>query len=91
MNIRNFDELAKKFTGPFVSSKPLNKKLATLINIGQQSHESLRDYVTRFTNESFPVQDLNDQVTKATFINGLLPDKLTSQFHEKCLETLDEL
>lgn len=61
------------------------------MNIKQQSHESLRDYVTQFTNESLQVQDLNDQVTVAAFINGLLPDRLTSHFHEKYLETLDEL
>lgn len=61
------------------------------MDIKQRSEESLRDYLTHFTNESLQVSDPNDQVTIVAFFSGLLSGRLTIQFHEDYLESLDDI
>lgn len=66
-----------KFIHKFVSSHPMIKISAYLMNIHQVSSESLRSYIQNFYDESVQIFNLDKQVTIATFTNGLVVEPST--------------
>ena len=82
-SISNLGELVKRFLHRFVSSRPMTRISIYLLNIQQNSGESLRSYVQRFHEKSVQIPDLNAQVTIAAFTHGLVAEVFNTGIHKK--------
>ncbi|XP_027070680.2 uncharacterized protein [Coffea arabica] len=90
-SIFSLDELVDRFIHRFVSSRPVTKTSAYLLNIQQAPGESLRLYVQRFNEENVQIPDQNEQVTIAAFTNGLIVGTFHIEIHWDYPRTLREL
>ncbi|XP_027181965.1 uncharacterized protein LOC113780356 [Coffea eugenioides] len=90
-SISSFTQLARQFSAQFVSSRAYSKSTAHLMTIQQKAEESLREYMVRFNNESLQVQDRDDKVVMAAFINGLRKQKLYTELVERPPKTVREM
>ncbi|XP_071920582.1 uncharacterized protein [Coffea arabica] len=84
-------ELMERFLHRFVSFRPTTRTSAYLLNMQQNSGESLRSYVQRFNEESMQIPDPNEQVTIVTFTHGLVARVFNTGIHKKYPGTLYEL
>ncbi|XP_057747080.1 uncharacterized protein LOC130966309 [Arachis stenosperma] len=76
--ITGFDEFAKLFINHFAASKIYVRDSDYLSTIKQGQHESLKDYIMRFTEAAMQIPDLNPEVQLHAIKSGLRPGK----FHE---------
>nr|XP_027086729.1 uncharacterized protein LOC113708473 [Coffea arabica] len=83
-------ELVDKFLHRFISSRPTIKTSAYLLNIQQNSGESLRTYVQRFQDKNVQILDPKEQVTIAAFTNRLTAGVFNTGAHKKFPRTLRE-
>ncbi|XP_015964301.1 uncharacterized protein LOC107488120 [Arachis duranensis] len=74
-SITSFDEFAKLFINHFATSKIYVGDLDYLSTIRQGQHESLKDYMTRFTTVAMEIPDLNPEVQLHAIKSGLRPGK----------------
>ncbi|XP_071909560.1 uncharacterized protein [Coffea arabica] len=90
-SISSLDELIDRFIHRFVSSRPITKTSAYLLNLQQGQGESLRSYAQRFNEENVQIPDQNEQVTLAAFTNGLVAGLFNTEIHRDYPRTLHEL
>ncbi|XP_027156819.1 uncharacterized protein LOC113757958 [Coffea eugenioides] len=90
-SISSLDELIDRFIHRFVSSRPITKTSAYLLNLQQGQGESLRSYAQRFNKENVQIPDQNEQVTIAAFTNGLVAGIFNTEIHRQYPRTLREL
>ncbi|XP_027156081.1 uncharacterized protein LOC113756723 [Coffea eugenioides] len=90
-SISSLDELIDRFIHRFVSSRPITKTSAYLLNLQQGQGESLRSYAQRFNEENVQIPDQNEQVTIAAFTNGLVAGIFNTEIHRQYPRTLREL
>ncbi|XP_071939899.1 uncharacterized protein [Coffea arabica] len=90
-SISSLDELIDRFIHRFVSSRPITKTSAYLLNLQQAPGESLRSYVQRFNEENVQIPDQHEQVTIAAFTNGLIAGIFNTEIHRDYPRTLREL
>ncbi|XP_071919055.1 uncharacterized protein [Coffea arabica] len=90
-SISSLDELIDRFIHRFVSSRPITKTSAYLLNLQQGQGESLRSYTQRFNEENVQIPDQNEQVTIAAFTNGLVAGIFNTEIHREYPRTLREL
>ncbi|XP_071905664.1 uncharacterized protein [Coffea arabica] len=90
-SISSLDELIDRFIHRFVSSRPITKTSAYLLNLQQGQGESLCSYVQRFNEENVQIPDQNEQVTIAAFTNGLVAGIFNTEIHRQYPHTLREL
>ncbi|XP_072066756.1 uncharacterized protein [Arachis hypogaea] len=74
-SITNFDEFAKMFINHFAASKIYVRDSDYLSTIKQGQHESLKDYITRFTTAAMEIPDLKPEVQLHAIKSGLQPGK----------------
>ncbi|XP_027102611.2 uncharacterized protein [Coffea arabica] len=90
-SISTLGELVERFLHRFISSRPTTRTSTYLLNLQQNSGESLRSYVQRFHDESVQIPDPNEQVTIAAFTHGLVSGVFNTKIHKKYPRTLHEL
>ncbi|XP_071926066.1 uncharacterized protein [Coffea arabica] len=90
-SISSLDELIDRFIHRFVSSRPITKTSAYLLNLQQGQGESLRSYTQRFNEKNVQIPDQNEQVTIAAFTNGLVAGIFNTEIHREYPRTLREL
>ncbi|XP_027178054.1 uncharacterized protein LOC113777217 [Coffea eugenioides] len=90
-SISSLYELIDRFIHRFVSSRPITKTSAYLLNLQQAPGESLRSYVQRFNKENVQIPDQNEQVTIAAFTNGLIAGIFNTKIHRDYPRTLRKL
>ncbi|XP_027156893.1 uncharacterized protein LOC113758061 [Coffea eugenioides] len=90
-SISSLDELAYRFIHRFVSSRPVTKTSAYLLNLQQAPGELLRSYVQRFNEKNMQIPDQNEQVTIAAFTNGLIAGIFHTEIHRNYPRSLREL
>ncbi|XP_071909636.1 uncharacterized protein [Coffea arabica] len=90
-SISSLDELIDRFIHRFVSSRPITKTSAYLLNLQQGQGESLRSYAQRFNDENVQIPDQNEQVTLAAFTNVLVAGTFNTEIHRDYPRTLREL
>ncbi|XP_057719345.1 uncharacterized protein LOC130933745 [Arachis stenosperma] len=74
-SITSFDEFAKMFINHFAASKIYVRDSDYLRIIKQGQHESLKDYMTRFTMAAMEIPDLNPKVQLHAIKSDLRPRK----------------
>ena len=63
--------MGEKFISHFISNIAHKKTFITLMFIKKRQDEPLKEFVTRFNNETLQVKDFDHTITIATFTNGL--------------------
>ncbi|XP_025625714.1 uncharacterized protein [Arachis hypogaea] len=89
-SINNFDEFAKIFINHFAASKIYVRDSDYLSTIKQGQHESLKDYMTRFTTAAMEIPDLNPEVQLHAIKSGLRPGKFQEAIAVAKPKTLEE-
>ncbi|XP_016205937.1 uncharacterized protein LOC107646254 [Arachis ipaensis] len=89
-SISSFDEFAKLFINHFSASKIYVRDSDYLSTIKQGQHESLKDYMTRFTIAAMKIPDLNPEVQLHAIKSGLWPGKFQEVIAVAKLKTLEE-
>ncbi|XP_016168978.1 uncharacterized protein LOC107611581 [Arachis ipaensis] len=74
-SITSFDEFAKLFINHFAASKIYVRDSDYLSTIKQRQHESLKDYMTRFTTAAMKIPNPNPKVQLPAIKSGLRPGK----------------
>ena len=82
-SISIFKKLRKKFVSHFKNSIAHKKTSITLMSIRQRQDEPLREFVTRFNNETLQVKDFNHIVAIAAFTNDLRDKDFTKSLIKK--------
>ena len=67
----SFKELNTQFASHFIGGHRYKKSTACLMNIKQQEDETLRSYITHFNKKAFSINEADDKILVAAFINGL--------------------
>src|SRR3984885_6032192 len=70
-SIQSSQELGTKFIFHFLGTRKQSKPSTYLFTIKQRSTEGLKDYASRFNQESLTVTDLNEGVAVAAFMEGV--------------------
>ncbi|XP_015961501.2 uncharacterized protein LOC107485479 [Arachis duranensis] len=89
-SITSFDEFVKMFINHFAASKIYVRDSDYLITINQGLHESLKDYMTRFTTAAMEIPDLNPEVQLHAIKSGLQPGKFQEAIAVAKPKTLEE-
>ncbi|XP_057747798.1 uncharacterized protein LOC130966992 [Arachis stenosperma] len=88
--ISSFDEFAKLFINHFAASKIYVRDSDYLSAIKQGQHESLKDYMTRFTEAAMEIPDLNPEVQLHAIKSGLWLGKFQEAIAVAKPKTLEE-
>ena len=74
-SINTFKELSAQFTSHFIGGHRYKRSTACLMSIKQREDKMLRSYITRFNKEAFSIDEADDKILVAVFINGLRKGK----------------
>ena len=61
------------------------------MNIKQCEDETLRSYITRFNKEAFSIDEADDKILVAAFINGLQKGKFLFSLYKNDPKTMSEV
>ena len=67
------------------------KSTACLMSIKQREDETLRSYISRFNKEAPSINEADDKILVATFINGLRKGKFLFSLYKNDLKTMSEV
>jgi hypothetical protein len=73
-SIDNFDTLRRQFMNQFLAVRRRKKNPAYLLSLVQEKEEPLKDYLHRFNQEKFTVENLDDQTILSALMNGIKAD-----------------
>ena len=73
--ISSLKELSAQFALHFIGGHRYKKSTACLISIKQQECETLRSYITHFNKKALSIDEVDDKILMATFINGFRKGK----------------
>ena len=82
-SISTFKDLGEMFASHFISSVTHKKTSITLMSIHQRQDELLREFVTRFNNETLQVKDSDHTIAIAVFTNGVKNKDFTRSLTKK--------
>ena len=74
-SISTFKELNAQFTTHFIEGHRYKKSTACLMSIRQWEDETLRSYISRFNKEALSIDEADDKILVAAFMNGLRKGK----------------
>ncbi|XP_075658841.1 uncharacterized protein LOC142628679 [Castanea sativa] len=74
-SINTFKELGTQFVSHFIGGHQYKKSTACLMSIKQREDETLRSYISRFNKEALSIDEANDKILVAAFINHLRKGK----------------
>ena len=66
-----FKELSAQFPSHFIGGHRYKKSTACLMSIKQREDEMLRSYIARFNKEALSIDETDDKILVAAFMNGL--------------------
>ena len=61
------------------------------MNIKQREDETLRSYITYFNKEALSINEADDKILIATFINGLRKGKFLFSLYKNDLKTMSDV
>ena len=84
-------ELSAQFTAHFIEGHRYKKSTACLISIRQREDETLRSYITRFNREVLLIDEADDKILVAAFMNGLQKGMFLFSLYKNDLKTMSEV
>ena len=89
--INNFEQLSNSFLRHFVSGQRLKRPADHLLTIRQGEKETLRSYVTHFTQETLEVDEADGKVQLTTFKARLKSREFMVSLAKNPLKTMAEM
>ena len=86
-----FKELSAQFTAHFIGGHRYKKSTACLMSIKQREDEMLRSYISRFNKEAFLIDEADDKIIVAAFMNGLRKGKFLFSLYKNDPKTMSEV
>ena len=86
-----FKELSTQLTSYFIGGHKYKKSTACLMSIRQQEDETLRSYIARFNKEALSIDEADDKILVAAFINGLRKGKFLFSLYKNESKTTSDV
>ena len=90
-SISTFKELSAQFTVHFVGGHRYKKSTVCLMSIRQREDETLRSYITRFNKEALSIDESDDKILVAAFMNELQKGKFLFSLYKNDPKTITEV
>ena len=90
-SISTFKELSAQFASHFIGGHRYKKSTACLMNIKQRKDETLRSYITRFNKKALSIDEADDKILVAAFINGLQKGKFLFPLYKNDPKTMSDV
>ena len=90
-SISTLKELSAQFASHFFGGHRYKKSTACLICFKQREDETLRSYIAHFNKEAFSIDDADDKILIAAFINGLRKGKFLFSLYNNDLKTMSDV
>ena len=90
-SISTFKELSAQFTAHFIGGHRYKKSTAYLMSIKQRKDETLRSYISRFNKEALSIDEVDDKILVAAFINGLRKGKFLFSLYKNNPKTMSKV
>ncbi|XP_057775220.1 uncharacterized protein LOC130994203 [Salvia miltiorrhiza] len=90
-SIHSFEDLHDMFMCQFSSSRQTTKTAMSLMEMWQESNETLKEYVTRFNMASLAVPKAESQIKVYAFTRGLKPGPLFDDLQINPPHTFDDI
>ena len=87
-SINTFKELSAQFAFHFIGGHRFKKSTVCLMNIKQWEDEMLRSYIARFNKEALSIDEADDKILVAAFMNGLQKGKFMFSLYKNDPETM---
>ncbi|XP_050264064.1 uncharacterized protein LOC126708306 [Quercus robur] len=86
-----FKELSTQLTSHFIGGHKYKKSTACLMSIRQREDETLRSYIARFNKEALSIDEADDKILVAAFINGLRKGKFFFSLYKNESKTTSDV
>ena len=90
-SINTFKKLSVQFTAHFIRGHRYKKSMACLMSIKQREDEMLRSYISRFNKEELSIDEANNKILVAAFMNELRKDKFLFSLYKNDPKTMSEV
>ncbi|XP_065630669.1 uncharacterized protein LOC136068006 [Quercus suber] len=90
-SISTFKELSDQFTAHFIGAHKYKKSTTCSMSIKQREDEMLRSYITRFNKEALSIDEADDKILVAAFINGLRKGKFLFSLYKNDPKTMSKV
>ena len=90
-SINTFKELSAQFTSHFIGGHRYKRSTTCLMSIKQREDEMLRSYITRFNKEALSIDEADDKILVAAFINGLRKGKFLFSLYKNNPKTMSDV
>ena len=87
-SIGTIKELSAQFASHFIRGHKYKKSIACLMSIKQREGETLRLYIARFNKEALSIDEADDKILVATFMNGLRKGKFMFSLYKNDPKTM---
>ena len=89
--VNTFKELSAQFIVHFIGGHRYKKSTACLMSIKQREDETLRSYISRFNKEALLIDEADDKIIVAAFMNGLRKGKFLFSLYKNDPKTMSEV
>ncbi|XP_056695059.1 uncharacterized protein [Spinacia oleracea] len=89
-SIFSFRQIQKDFVRRFISKVERKKTSGELMSISQRPKEPLREYLTRFNNESITIPDLQQEIAVLALLRGMQECEFKRYLGRKSFTSLGE-
>jgi len=90
-SIARFDALELKFTTQYATSRPHRTSSMSLLNVKQETGESLRAFMDRFSKVCMDIRNLNPDIAMHHLVSAMLPRRFTESLIKRPPYNMDEL
>ena len=90
-SISTFKELSAQFTSHFIEGHRYKKFTVCLMSIRQREDKTLRYYITRFNKEALSINEADDKILVAAFMNGLQKGKFLFFLYKNDPKTMSKV
>ena len=90
-SINTFKELSAQFTSHFIGGHRYKRSTTCLMSIKQWEDEMLRSYITRFNKKALSIDEADDKILVAAFINGLQKGKFLFSLYKNDPKTMSDV
>ena len=86
-----FKELSAQFASHFIGGHRYKKSIACLMSIKEREDEALRSNIAHFNKEVFSIDEADNKILVAAFINGLWKGKFLFSLYKNDPKTMSDV
>ena len=90
-SIGTFKELSAQFASHFIGGHRYKKSTACLMSIKQWEDKTLKSYIARFNKEALSIDEANNKILVAAFMNGLRKGKFLFFLYKNDPKTMSDV